>query len=155
MKVERPALISKITEAFKNVRLEDGIGLSEADAIDSYSNLQHRAACRKNDEKDNWNAIPSELLNNYYCSLNFFDASGMRFHLPAFMLSEIKREYKFGMSFPLTNLSDYSRSQFALLSANQREAVKLFLTYLLEDPNYEFEKPEIQRAIDNYWGTSA
>ena len=151
MAIDKIYLISKISEAFKDVTLEDGIGLSEANAIDDYKDEQFRMECKKKDEKFNWNAISSALLNEFYCSLSFFDAKGMRFHLPAFMIAEIKDEYKFGLSFPFTMLSDYSKSQFALLSKNQRSVVKLFLEYLLEHPNYEFEKPDIEKAIENYW----
>ena len=151
MAIDKIYLISKISEAFKDVTLEDGIGLSEANAIDDYKDEQFRMECKKKDEKFNWNAISSALLNEFYCSLSFFDAKGMRFHLPAFMIAEIKDEYKFGLSFPFTMLSDYSKSQFSLLTKNQRDAVKLFLEYLLEQPNYEFEKPDIENAIENYW----
>ena len=67
------------------------------------------------------------------------------------MIAEIKGEYRFGMSFPLTHLSDHTISQFEHLTKTQRKAVKLFLGYLLTDPNYEFEMPEIKRAIENSW----
>jgi hypothetical protein len=151
MRIDKAKLILEINEAFKDVELDNGIGLSEADAIDSYSDLGSRTECKKNDEKHNWNAISSDALNIYYCSLSYFDKKGMRFHLPAFMIADINGEYKFGMSFVLTHLSDHSRSQFELLSKKQREAVKLFLEYILEDPNYEFERPEIKAAIEGYW----
>lgn len=144
-------LISQITSAFKDVKLEEGIGLSEADAIDSYKDEQFRDQCRSNDEKDHWDAIPSSALNENYTSLSFFDNKGMRFHLPAFMIAEIKGEYRFGMSFALTHLSDHTRSQFKLLSKTQREVVRSFLEYLSEQPDYDFEKPMIKEAIENYW----
>ncbi len=151
MEKDKLFLISAINEAFKNIELDGGIGLSEANAIDDYKDQQFRDECKKNDEKQNWNTIPSSALNKYNCSLSFFDAKGMKFHLPAFMISEIKGEYRFGMSFALTNLSDYSKSQFILLTQKQRETVKLFLEYLSEHPEYVFEKPEIKTAIENYW----
>jgi hypothetical protein len=144
-------LISSITSAFQDVKLEEGVGLSEANAIDDYKDKSFRDECRKNDEKKNWQTIPSSALNEYYSSLSFFDAKGMRFHLPAFMIAEIKGEYRFGMSFPLTHLSDHTRSQFTALSKPQREAVRSFLEYLLEQPDYEFEKATIKQAIENYW----
>ncbi len=144
-------LISQITQAFKDVALEDGIGLSEATAIDDYKDEQFRNACRQNDEKHNWITISSDSLNHNYTSLSFFDAKGMRFHLPAFMICEIKGEYRFGMAFALTHLSDYTKTQFALLTTKQREVIKLFLEYLANDPNYEFEKPTIEAAIKSYW----
>lgn len=110
-----------------------------------------RIECRKKDEKQYWNTIPSSFLNQYNSSLSFFDAKGMRFHLPAFMIAEIKGEYDFEIVFQLTDLSEYSQSQFALLDKKQREAVKLFLEYLMESLDYEFEKPSIKEAIENYW----
>lgn len=147
----KPFLISEITKAFKDVILDSGIGLTEATAIDDYRDKEFINECKKKDEKLSWNSIPSSALNENYTALSFFDDKGMRFHLPAFMICEIKEEYNFGMSFVLTHLSDYSRSQFKLLSKTQRAAVKLFLEYLLEHPGYEFENPEIKAAIENYW----
>ncbi|MGZ4035994.1 MAG: DUF6714 family protein [Bacteroidia bacterium] len=141
----------RISEAFKDVQLSDGVGLSEANAIDDYKDDGFLEECKKQDEKHNWQAIPSEALNKYNCSLSFFDAKGMKFHLPAFMIAEINNEYRFGMSFALTNLSDHSKSQFGLLSKDQKNTVKLFLEYLLEQPDYEFEKPDIIAAVENYW----
>lgn len=151
MEKDKKFIISKINEAFKDVELNGGIGLSEADAIDDYKDAKFRDECKINDEKYCWNAIPSAVLNQFNCSLNFFDAKGMKFHLPAFMIADINDEYKFGIVFTLTNLSDYSKSQFVLLTTKQREAVKLFLDFFLVNPNYEFEKPEIKTAIESYW----
>lgn len=144
-------MIQQITEAFKDVMLEDGIGLSEATAIDDYKDEAYKNQCKLVDEKLNWQIITSTELNENYTSLSFFDDKGMRFHLPAFMVCELKGEYRFGMAFALTHLSDYTKKQFSLLNQSQRKVVKLFLEYLLQDPNYDFEKPTIQAAIDNYW----
>lgn len=151
MSTDKQSLISAIAEAFKDVELDGGIGLNEANAIDDYKDEQFQEECRKIDEKHHWNTIPSSVLNQFNSSLSFFDPEGMKFHLPAFMIAEIKGEYGFGMSFALTNLSDYSRSQFVLLSGKQREVVRLFLEFLLENPDYEFEKPAIRSAIVGFW----
>jgi hypothetical protein len=148
---DKNALRTVIKEAFNGVVLEGVIGIREANAIDDYKDELFREECKKNDEKENWDMITSSEMNKYNSALSFFDAKGMRFHLPAFMLAEIEGEYKWGMSFVLTNLSDYSKSQFALLNKKQREAVRLFLEYLLQDPNYEFEKKDIESAIKRYW----
>jgi len=149
--VNKAELISIIKEAFNGEVLGDGIGLSEADAIDDYKDDAFIDECKRNDERLNWEAISAESLNKYNCSLSYFDAKGMRFHLPAFMTAEIRGEYRWGMAFALTHLSDYSKSQFELLNAKQKEAVKLFLEYLLENPDYEFEMESIIAAIENYW----
>lgn len=148
MTKDRMFLIAQISDAFKDVELDGGIGLSEANAIDDYKNAQFRNECKKNDEKHCWSLIPSSKLNQFNCSLSYFDAKGMKFHLPAFMISEIKGEYRFGMSFALTH---HTESKFELLTKKQKEVVKLFLEYLLENPDYEFEKTDIKTAIENYW----
>lgn len=144
-------LISRINEAFQGVELDGGIGLSEGGAIDDYKDEHFRAACRQKDEKLLWNTIPPVMLNQYHSSLSFFDAKGMQFHLPAFIIAEIKGKYRFGLVFTLSNLSDYSLSQFALLSQSQRQAIRLFLESLLENPDYLFEKELIENAIEKYW----
>jgi hypothetical protein len=151
MTTDKEYLISEINEAFKGVELHDGIGLSEANALDDYKGDQFREECKRKDEKYYWSAIPSAFLNQYNSSLNFFDAKGMKFHLPAFMIAEINGEYNFDIVFSLTSLSDYSQSQFALLTKRQKEVVKLFLEYLMGSSNYEFEKPNMKNAIDCYW----
>lgn len=151
MTLSKDNLISLITEAFKGVKLEDGIGLSEAEAMDNYANDKERSKCRENDEKNYWSAISSEELNRNNCSLSYFDAKGMRFHLPAFMLAEINREYRFNLLFTFTNRSEHTRKQFSLLNVQQRETVKLFLEYISELPDYKFDKEEICEAINNYW----
>jgi hypothetical protein len=144
-------LISLVREAFKNVTLEDGIGLSEANAIDDYRDAAFRSECRKKDEQQNWTSIPSSELNLYNCSLSFFDAKGMRFYLPAFITAELKGEYNFGLTFTLTHLSDYTKKQFELLSPQQRKAVCSFLEYLETDPDHEYESAGIKTAIADYW----
>ncbi len=151
MEIDKLKLISSIKESFKGVELRNGIGLSEANAIDDYADQQTRAACREKDEKQNWNAIPSSELNNYHWSLSFFDAEGMRFHLPAFLIADLKEEYSFGMIFALTHLSDYSKSQFELLSEKQREVTRLFLEHQLQNTHLEHETPAIKSALENYW----
>ena len=151
MTKDKQSLISEIREAFKDVELDGGIGLSEADALDNYADEHICEECKKKDEKYFWNTITANELNQFRNGLCFFDAKGMRFHLPAFMIAEIKNQYRDSLIFTLTNLSDCSKSQFELLSQKQREVVKLFLEYLLNDPEYEFDRPDIKTAIENYW----
>jgi hypothetical protein len=50
-------------------------------------------------------------LNACYSSLSFFDAEGMRFPLPAFLIAELNGGYLQDMSFQLAYLNDYSIGQ--------------------------------------------
>lgn len=146
----REELITEVHIAFKDVKLEDGVGLWEGKGLDDYADEKVRLELRKKDERNNWNQISSDTLNQCHCSLSYFDAKGMKFHLPAFMVASIMGVYKFDLVFTLINLSDY-QTQFVFLSQKQKEVVKLFLEYLIESPEYKSEVSDIKIAIKNYW----
>ncbi|HEY6530216.1 MAG TPA: DUF6714 family protein [Cellvibrionaceae bacterium] len=144
-------LIAIITDAFDGVVLEDGIGLDEAQAIDDYKTLEQRQFQRLSDEKERWRDIPVAQLNRCNSSLSFFDAKGMRFHLPAFMIADVKNQYNFGMSFCLTYLNDYSKAMFSLFNQKQREAVRCFLNYAYSRAEYEYDSRDIADALLGFW----
>jgi hypothetical protein len=149
------ALIKTIRYAFLGVKLEEGIGMLQAQGIDDYENEDKCQKLRAQDELNDWENISSEKLNKCYSSLSFFDSKGMKFHLPAYMIADIKNQYEFGLAFNLAHLSDYSKTQFEELNGIQRKAVRIFLEYMLENEEYEFEEPEIQRAISEFWSSQS
>jgi hypothetical protein len=140
-----------IEDAFAGVTLGGGVGLHEAQGLDDYADAATCAAYRANDEKDDWHRLSTEALNHCNSSLSFFDAEGMRFHLPAYLLAELRGDYGFGMTFCLTHLSDHCRTQFALLSPAQRAAVRAFLLHIQDDPDEDFHRSDITRALNEYW----
>ena len=149
----RQRVIEQIRAAFKGVVLGSGIGLFEGQGIDDYEDEADCKARRIRDEKTDWEAIPPENLNECFSSLSFFDAEGMRFHLPAFMVADIRDQLGFGSNavFHLTELEDYARSKFVLLSPTQRLAIRSYLVAIKADPNYEFDRPKIERSLKTYW----
>ncbi len=74
----------------------------------------------------------------------------MRFHLPAYLLADLHDDYGFGMAFCLTQTGDFD-CYFSLLSDAQRRAVRAFLLHILDEPDYQFDRPHILRALDDYW----
>jgi len=106
---------------------------------------------RVRDEKLDWNRISIDELNACYSSLSFFDAAGMRFHLPAFLIAELNGTYHQDMSLQLANLNDYTIAQYGLLSPAQRAAIRAYLQFMLGDPRYAFSHAQIKRALDEYW----
>lgn len=80
------ALKHKIYAAFKGVILEDGIGLWEGQGLDDYATPQECYQLRTKDEKHDWSKITLEDMYRCSSSLSFFDAKGIRFHLPQFLL---------------------------------------------------------------------
>ena len=144
-------LIDEIADAFKGVVLGDGIGLQEAQGLDDDEDKETCAALREGDEKKDWGKISCDDLNRCNSSLSFFNAEGMRFHLPAYLTAELRGDYGFGMAFSLTHLNNYTRSQFTALSPEQRKVIRDFLLFLRDDPDYEFDLPQIDHALTDFW----
>ncbi len=144
-------LCERVKEAFEGVILGAGVGLFEAQAVDDYEADEARRQKRDKDEKESWERIDAKQLNACSSSLSFFDALGMRFHLPAFMIADLKGEYGMGMEFTLTHLSDHSKAKFELLSPAQRQVVRMYLQFLSEDPDSAYHHAEIDRALNDYW----
>lgn len=136
-------LITKIRTAFKDVKLDDGVGLWEGQGLDDYANEKTMLELRKKDERNNWDNIPYKDLAFCSSSLSFFDAKGMRFCLPKFLIFDILEEQLYkeqGISSPcvLFTLSyelneEYQKNQFSLLDSQQIEAVICFLEYKLAE----------------------
>jgi hypothetical protein len=158
MPLTKEIAIDQIRTAFREIRLGKGIGLFEAQAIDGGMDEVTQKAYRAQDETEDWEAIPIEKLDRYYASLSFFDAEGMRFHLPAYLIANLLGSLTtatpyFYITHLETNdyLSDYSRSKLALFSKEQRAAVRDYLMLVRDLPNFEFSRPEIDSALQGYW----
>jgi len=155
MNESRKNLIKLIEEAFRGVILEEGIGLYEAQAIDSYQTEDIRKLYRQKDETTDWQAISKETLDECYDSHCFFDAKGMRFHLPAIMIYQLK--YENSEVDIVGALVDYweedksvrLKERFDILSSEQRGTVRQFLVEMFEE-NLHLEE-EIQKALKAYW----
>jgi len=151
MNTERERVAKLIRNAFSGVTLGNGVGLWQGQALDDYADEQTIAASRFRDEKANWSKISVDDLNRCDSSLSFFDAEGMRFHLPAFLLAELEGKLWNGVIFHLTSLDDYAKGKLTALSAVQRNAIREFLLLLRDDPGFTIQKPAIEKAIEEFW----
>ena len=153
-------VIQAIRQAFKGVKLGAGVGLYEAVGLDDYACAEERHALREKDEKLHWENIPVARLHECNSSLSFFDAAGMRFHLPAYLIAAVKSPYS-GLVYSLCGLNDekdsalkdYVLQQFSLLNKQQRAAVVLFLELCLTRLEYEYDASSIKTAIKEYWSS--
>ena len=146
-------IIELIEEAFKGVTLDGGTGLLMAKCADDYFNDEEAIVeAIEFDEKEDWHNIDSEDLKSCESSLSFFDAKGMRFHLPAFIIADIKGELECGTIFHLTELDKYCREQFSLLNSKQKIAVASFLEWYINRKNcsvINFERGKY--ALEKFW----
>lgn len=156
-------LINKIQYAFKEVRLDNGIGIWEAQGLDNYASESEILSLRKKDERDDWNKITYQDLADCESSLSFFDAKGMRFCLPKFLIFDILEEQVFkeiGILSPdvLFTLayeidSEYHKKRFSLFNAKQVQSVVFFLEYKLQNTNLapaDYEYGELVKTL-NEW----
>ncbi|NHN37332.1 DUF1841 family protein [Pseudomaricurvus alcaniphilus] len=148
--MDRVSIEKDITSAFLGVRLGKGIGLWEAQAIDDYETKEVQTANRERDQKQDWRLLDYGDLQRCHSSLSFFDADGMRFHLPAFIIGSIRNEVDDPL-FHLIQLDEYSISKLQILSNIQRKSVVMYLKWCLEKDDYKFDHPSIRRALNEYW----
>jgi hypothetical protein len=139
-----------IKHAFQGVELGDGIGLWQAQGLDDYADAKTLKKYRDKDEKHDWSRISVVDIKRCHSSLSFFDAEGMRFHLPAFLIAQLEGATGFDVLFSLTFFSYDNMDCYKLLDATQRNSVREYL--LLEyDSENEMSAPLIKEALEKYW----
>jgi hypothetical protein len=134
IRMTKQELVDEIHLAFRDVKLEDGIGLWEGQGLDDYADKKTILKLREKDEKENWDKIPFEDLERCESSLCFFDAKGMRFHLPRFMIYELTKpdacDIHWGYCLENGVSGDeYSVKQFSLLSRPQIACIAHFIEF--------------------------
>jgi hypothetical protein len=103
---------------------------------------------RKKDETENWKLLKPEILQRCNSSLSFFDAEGMKFHIPAFIIASIQND---DILDPVFHLSQVVDKRFILLDKKQQQAITLYLKWCLTQENYKFDFPHIKRILKTYW----
>ncbi len=178
-------LLRMIEDAFRGVKLGDGVSLHQTIVIDHYGhNCEEAERQAKADERHDWRKLidDPELLNvRGIGGMSFYDARGLRFHLPAYICAIVKYDwpmvtYEAGkptldlnpeklaafeliadvagdVEFQLTHLSDYQRERFFILNEIQRQCVCAYLSYMRDiTADYRFpDDDRIDQAIENYW----
>ena len=154
-------LLQMIEDAFRGVELGDGVSLHETIAIDNYEDAARREAARALDEKQDWRKLigaPALVEIVYVGGLSFYDAVGLRFHLPAYLslaVTDFDRvdagNLMESLMFHLTHLNDYSLARFSILDGPQRQCVREVLMFLRGE--HELESTELDQAIEGYWSS--
>ncbi|MCC5946110.1 MAG: hypothetical protein JJT94_14365 [Bernardetiaceae bacterium] len=143
-------LIATIHNAFKGVKLEDGISFWEGQGLDDYASEEMMQKLRQKDERENWDKIPYTDIALCNSSLSFFDAKGMRFCLPKLLIFDIlenkihKEEGVYAPEVVFMLWSDWNKAyceeRFSLLNKAQIKAVIHFLEYKLGEFVIDYKK---------------
>jgi hypothetical protein len=152
-------ILKVIEDAFQGVKLENGVSLHETIVIDNYGSDKERKAARKQDEKEKWQNLiqdPELVEVSGIGGLSFYDAIGLRFHLPAYMSYVVHdRDVDIAdyLIFQLTHLEEYNLQRFAVLNKTQKKAVAEFLYYIRHHTydDFEFSYEKIDLALETYW----
>ncbi len=168
-------VIAEIEAAFSGVVLGDGVGLREGQGLDDYQPREALVSIREKDEHLDWRRIPPTELRSCESSLSFFDAEGMRFHLPAFLISDLRGQSSLGPLYSLLHgftdddmdvvvhvaevwrapgepnrtWFEHGTARFSAFTEVQVVAVVSYLTFKAEEDEYERER--IEQALANYW----
>lgn len=152
MTTDKDRVLDLVRRAFRGVTLGNGVGLHQGQGLDDYADDRTLVSLRARDEKNDWSAIPVADLDGYYSSLSFFDAEGMRFHLPAYLVADLEDALQTAdVLFHLVYMAQGAESRFDTLSPAQREAVRQFLMLRLSDHHRQFSHTMIEAALSNYW----
>ncbi len=167
MDTEALALIARIESAFAGVTLGGGIGLAESVALDYHEAFEDRATARLRDEKMDWHKLiddPELTRKGFTGGPIFMDAEGLRFYLPAYLITAIKdptdledpvlRAFAHSDRFDhvysvLVTSSIHGIERFLMLSTEQRVVVGDAILYIARV--FELDYPEMQNAIDSFW----
>ena len=150
-------LLSLISDAFKGVQLEDGVSLHKTIYIDNYGDItEEEARAIEKDERHDWQKLVDdpELLNVHGIGgISFFDAKGLRFHLPAYLTVAITHpvgEVTDSLLFTLTSKTDYNINRLEILDASMKACIAAVLAYLNTLPEFEFDREKIDAVLPFY-----
>ncbi|TGU71259.1 hypothetical protein E4633_13020 [Geomonas terrae] len=130
-------VIEQIKKAFRDVTLEDGVGILESDAIDGCVSDKRREQSRKNDYRQNWETIPEEVIAENYSALCFMDPKGLRFNLPAYMVFALKNFNTSSSAsvdaaiYALQKEPEELEDVWKIFTESQREAIAAFLKFMI------------------------
>jgi hypothetical protein len=159
--VTKEELVAQIRTAFKGIELEDGIGLWEGQGLDDYAGEKTLRELRTKDERYNWDNIPYKDLSFCYSSLSFFDAKGMRFCLPKFLIFDILAndipkekgveppDVVFTIDYEPDN--EYRQNIFSLLDNQQIQSVISYIEYKLDEITMFHKSNLTINSIDSDW----
>lgn len=146
-------LLQQIREAFHGIELGDGISLHQALVIDDYGTKEELDAARVGDEHHDWQkliALPDidRILAN---AISFFDARGMRFHLPVCLTLMVNRPEE--CVDLLTSISPFHFKAHQLLTEIQRQCVRDVRDYVVSQA--DVFSPSIFGNQQSYWDVNS
>jgi len=151
-------LSEEIKTAFEGVLLKDGIGINQADRIES---RQRDVLIQKGRNLDRmwwteWTDIQDKYVSSYSDVMYYMDSAGIKWTLPAYM-TYIVNHYKEG-SFSIDSTiyvleaGGLGVDKVDLYTDAQRKVIAKFLQFMVEVGEAYVDVESAQNALDKVWG---
>ena len=156
--IDKQQLIEEIEAAFKDVILKDGIGINEADRMEM-GNRDVLIQKGRNLDRMWWNSwmeIEDKYMASYSSVMDYMDAAGIKWVMPAYMIYIIKH-YKAG-SFSVDSTiytleaGAQGSDKVDLYTLEQKRVIAKFLQYMLSVGEEWADIESAQNALDKVWG---
>lgn len=153
-------VIQALSQAFEGVVLGDGVALLEGDAMDNpMLSPEECKEYRSQSEHNDWKKIEPDDLREYENAFSFMDAEGMRFNLPAYLIADLKEpDFLCCVGYCVTDIDllkegTYARERFSLLNREQKDAVAMYIEYLLDKGTFLGDSgiAGVQLILEEYW----
>jgi len=155
--MDKEQLIQEIKTAFKDVTLEDGIGINEADSIEMGERDSVINTARNQDRSwwKEWTDIEDKYISSYSSVMDFMDSKGIKWVLPAYMTYIIKhyKEGSFSIDSTIYVLEEgaMGSDQLDLYTPEQKEVIAKFLQFMLTVGEEWLDVASAQAALDKIW----
>jgi hypothetical protein len=149
--LKKQDLVARINSAFDGVILGDGVGVMEADTMDTSMGPEEPKLAREKDERQSWSSISEEDVSRYHCALSFTDAEGFRFMIPAFLLADLNCHHGDSTLIHLSLTEDDTYGRYSMLNATQLETIIDFLKLHREAPDFDFYHEKIDQSLAVFW----
>jgi hypothetical protein len=157
-KMDATQLIEDIKTAFKDVLLKDGIGINEADRMEQQLRDVLIQKGRNLDRMwwNAWTDIDDKYMASYSSVMDYMDAAGIKWVMPAYMTYIIKhyKEGSFSVDSTIYTLEAGAKGsdKLDLFTAEQKRVIATFLTFMVDVGEEWVDVESAQNALDKVWG---
>ena len=151
-------LIKDIASAFEGEVLKDGIGINEADRMET---RLRDVLVQKGRNLDRmwwnvWTDIDDKYMASYSSVMDYMDSQGILWVMPAYMTYIIKhfKEGSFSVDSTIYTLEagGLGTDKLDLYSEAQKRVIAQFLVFMVEAGEKWVDVESAQNALDKVWG---
>ena len=156
--MDKEQLIKEIEAAFKDVLLKDGIGINEADRMEQQLRDVLIQKGRNLDRMwwSAWTDIDDEYMASYSSVMDYMDAAGIKWVMPAYMTYIIKhyKEGSFSVDSTIYTLEAGARGtdNLDIYTDGQKRVIAKFLVFMVEVGEEWVDVESAKNALNGVWG---